>query len=138
MRYIRAFFTALTLTLKGEIPEPDPLQVWMEQGRVHLKKVTTASNAHSLDPSAVIVRIDRRDISMKTILDAVQFHLTDEYPQVLQHFGMEGINVIYASNLDDHYRLVRLADTPELQDTPVQQAVNALSDHLEAVPRVDN
>jgi hypothetical protein len=125
------------MTLRGEIPEPAPLETWMAQALTRLSTVRKVCEAHPVDPANIILRIDRRNVTMLTILDTVQFHLQEEYPQALK-FATDGLTVIYASNMDDHFRLTRLENAPELIDTPVQKAVAALSAHLEAVPRQGN
>ena len=134
-RYIRAFFIALRMTLRGEVPQPAPLDVWMAQATTRLETLRKVMADHALDPADITLRIDRRDITMRTILDTLQFHLEEEYPQTLKVFPADGPNAIYASNMDDHYRLTRLESAPELADTPAQKAVAALCAHLEAVPR---
>ena len=134
-RYVRAFFIALRMTLRGERPQPAPLETWMTDGLTRLETLRKIVAAHQIDSADVVLRIDRRDITMRTILDTLQFHLEEEYPQAIKSFAGGSLNAIYASNMDDHYRLTRLENVPQLADTPVQQAVAALSAHLEAIPR---
>jgi hypothetical protein len=131
MRYIRAFFIALKLTLTGQVPQPRPIEIWVSEARQKLTRIQALADAEN---TAVTVRIDRRDMTMQTILQIIAFHLDEEYPRLLQQ--PDGLNYIYATNLDDHFRLTRLE--AELPESPLRQAVTDLSDHLQAVPRAEN
>jgi hypothetical protein len=81
------------------------------------------------------LQIDRREINMAVILATLEHNLRTAYPRLLQSPG--GSNMIYPSNLDDHFRLTRLsaalADGP-----PLQAAIEALAKHLEAIPGPEN
>jgi hypothetical protein len=134
-RYVRAFFIALRMTLRGEsVPSQAPLAVWMAQGVEQLDAIEQLAARHDIDPQQVVLHIDARNITMSTILRTVRFHLTDEYPVLLRQFSEQGLTVVRASNIDDHYRLTRLETAPELRGTPVEQAVAGLAVHLEAIP----
>ncbi|HLV37766.1 MAG TPA: hypothetical protein VKY59_21785 [Spirillospora sp.] len=134
-RYVRAFFIALRMTLRGEsVPPQTPLAAWMAQGIEQLDVIDQLVAHHDIDPQQVVLHIDARDITMSTILRTVRFHLTNEYPVVLRQFSEHGLTVVRASNLDDHYRLTRLETAPELRGTPVEQAVARLAVILEAIP----
>ncbi|MAS36847.1 MAG: hypothetical protein CL610_22775 [Anaerolineaceae bacterium] len=139
-RYLRAFFIALKMTLRGEtVPPPAhaPLQVWIEQGQARLELVEKLTAQHQIDINDVIVHIDRRDMSMATILQILRFHLTEEYPLLLRQITQPSLTFLYATNLDDHYRVSRLETADALADTPAQRAVAALAQHLEAIPQLN-
>ncbi|MBZ0303544.1 MAG: hypothetical protein K8J31_27645 [Anaerolineae bacterium] len=137
-RYLRAFVIALRMTLRGESlpPGPDaPLREWMAQGIARLDLIDQLAAQQQIDPQQVVLRIDRRDISMSTILRTVRFHLTEEYPIMLRAVSEYALAAVYSNNLDDHYRVTRLEEAAALHATPLQKAVAALSAHLEAIPR---
>src|SRR5688572_19741275 len=91
MRYIKAFFTALSLTLQGksiDIPEPYPnFQIWLKEGQQLLTAVYAAAEAEKLDLAArkaFNLRLDGRNWSMELVLSSLQFHLSKEYPSLLK------------------------------------------------------
>jgi len=136
MRYVRAFFTALRITLAGDAPQPTPLEHWITDAQRQLDALTKLADQHNIEPQQVMAEIDRRTMSMATIVDIVRFHLTEEYPIMLRHQTSDSLNYIYATNLDDHFRLTRLEAA--LSTTPLQAAITRLSDHLEAIPRPED
>lgn len=137
-RYVRAFFIALRMTLRGETPPPPPnapLREWMAQGLSRIEQVEALAARQQIDPAAVVLHLDRRDIRMSTILATVRHHMTNEYPLLLRTPSAQSLNLLYANNMDDHYRVSRLEAAPDLAGTPVQNAVVALAAHLEAIPQ---
>ncbi len=140
MRYIRAFWTALQMTLRGDSPPPDPyanLSEWMEQAIRLVGAVIKAANALKLDAAAlktIKVRVDGRDTNVDVILAAINHHMNEEYPYLLRHMTRNNINAIHASNLNDVYRVSSLIDLPALQDAAIQQSLTILKDHLEKIP----
>lgn len=137
-RYVRAFVIALRMTLRGETPPPPPdapLREWIVQALNRLEQVETLAARHQLDPAQVVLHLDRRDIRMSIILSTVRHHLTTEYPLLLRTPSTHSLNLLYANNLDDHFRVSRLETAPALAGTPVQNAVSALAAQLEAIPQ---
>jgi hypothetical protein len=136
MRYVRAFFTALKRTLAGDIPRPSPLAGWMAEALRQLDALEKLAAQQNLDPRQVQVAVDRRPMPMATMLAIARFHLTDEYPIMLRHQTHDSLNYIYATNLDDHFRLMRLEAIVE--HPPLRDAIIRLCQHLEAIPQVEN
>jgi hypothetical protein len=137
-RYLRAFFLALRMTLRGETlpPAPDtPLREWIAQALSRIEQVETLAARQQINPAEVVLHLDMRDIRMSTILNTVRHHMTNDYPLLLRTPSAQSFNLIYANNLDDHYRVSRLESAPDLAGTPVQKAVAVLAAHLEAVPQ---
>lgn len=139
MRYIRAFFKALVLTLRGQrVPAPLPpgaFTDWVRSAQPLLATVYEAAEADPVDPGQVTVTIDRRTMTMKVILDTVHHHLHAEYPYILRHPTQNHLATIQAINLNDHYWITRLAQAPALGDSSRSQ-LERLAAHLEAVPSV--
>jgi hypothetical protein len=137
-RYLRAFVIALRMTLRGETPPPAPdapLREWIAQALSRVEMVETLAARQQIDPAKVVLHLDMRDIRMSTILNTVRHHLTSEYPLLLRTPSSQSLNLLYANNMDDHYRVSRLEAAPDLADTPVQNAVVALAAHLETIPQ---
>lgn len=136
-RYFRAFATALRLTLRGETPPPSPyadLEAWMNRSLVLTAAVRHAGTARQVNWSSVSVRVDGRKSNAETILAAIQHHMQEEYPYLLRNTTRNHVAAIYASNLNDQYRLEVLASAPELQDEAIQQTITTLKTHLAAIP----
>lgn len=143
MRYIKAFFTALSLTLQGksiEIPEPYPnLQLWLKEAQQLLTAAYAAAEAEKLDLAtrkAFSLRLDGRNWSMELVLSSLQFHLSKEYPSLLKSRVEHNLTTLYALNLDDQYRVSKLAaaDLP----APLQTTLQALATHLQNIPSSKN
>jgi hypothetical protein len=140
MRYIRAFWTALQMTLRGDSPAPSPyasLSEWMEQAARLVDAVIKAANSHHLDSAALKIikaRIDGRDTNVEIVLALIKHHMNEEYPYLLRHMTRNNINAIHASNLNDVYRIESLIDLPALQDAAIKQSLTTLKAHLETIP----
>lgn len=135
-RYIRAFYLALKITLQGKrVLRPyDSLHTWMEQANT----LATAS-LHRIQAAGlqdVALKIEGRELAAHTILRAVVYHTGEEYPYVLQHMTEHSLTAIYASNMNDQFNVLRLRDSETVTAAPadVQQALNALYDHLNSIP----
>jgi hypothetical protein len=142
MRYIRAFFTALRMTLRGEQPISNPylnLSEWMSKAVALVDSVIKTMNVRN---AAVLkttkVRLDGRDTSVEVVLATIKHHMTEEYPYLLQHETRNSINTIHASNVNDVYHVSALLNASALQDAAVQQVLMALKAHLDAIPPQNN
>lgn len=137
LRYIKAFWTAFNMTLRGEKPirPHEALWDWIEQGHYLAEAVLDEADHHGLDRAAreqLTIHIEGRTMSMQTILAAVIYHTGQEYPYLLDHPTPHSITAIYASNLNDQFYVTRLHESA--LDSPVQARLLALRDHLSAVP----
>jgi hypothetical protein len=138
MRYFRAFVVALRMTLRGEQPPPPKhgaLRQWMKEAVRLTDAVISLADANGMPLTAreeLRLIIDRRPISMETILKAVRYHLIEEYPHVLKHDEAHGLTAVYSSNLNDQFRVARLAEV--LEKPAVKRAAQALAAHLAAIP----
>lgn len=143
MHYLRAFWQALILTLRGEQP-PAPLyaaqRAWVAQLAGLVDAVYAAAETEGLDAAArraLILRIEGRDMSMETILATLKYHAEQEYPYLFQHITTDLYTALYASNFNDAFWVIRLESVAALQTPPMQAALKALSAHLEALPAVE-
>lgn len=131
IRYVRAFMTALQMTLRGEeIPHVD-MRRWLDEAA---RYIDTVERTASVNPEKVVLRIEGRDVSMAHILAALRYHITEEYPYLLRHPTEHNFTAIYASNMNDQFWTMKLEAAPELQDKQTLAAVTALRQHLEAIP----
>jgi hypothetical protein len=70
---------------------------------------------------------------MDVVLKSAEFHLNEEYLYILEHFTEHSLTAIYAFNLNDRYWMATLAAV-EILPEKVKQSLEALSEHLDAIP----
>jgi hypothetical protein len=130
------------MTLRGEkVTSPAQRQfprlfAWLHTAEAHLDTAMTRaeqSGLHQAKRRQVVVRVDGRDMDMETILTTLRFHLTEEYPYLLENLTEHSMTALYASNLNDRYWVMSLAQSEQLDDA-VQDAVATLSAHLDNIP----
>lgn len=138
-RLPRAFVTALRVALRGDNPHRKypRLQNWIEDGQRHVKALQEAAAAAGWDERRqrdLILHLDSRDISMYVILGGVEHHFKREYPHLLLDEIEHNLTAITALNINDLYRVQQLQEAEALQNSPLQEPLNALRTHLEALP----
>jgi len=137
MRYIRAVIKALRLTIQGEQLPYQPLLEWLDQGQKLSQAAISAAENAGFDKTSraqITIKADGREQSMEVILKAVQYHLGQEYPYLLQNLTEHSITAIYASNMNDQHLMRQLREVEAVQGSPMAPAVIALSDHLNNIP----
>lgn len=140
LRYIRAFVIALKMTLTGEKTPPVPypnLQSWMREGQAKVGAVYQAAKQAGLDHTrldGITLAIDKRPISLETVVGAVRFHLQDEYPALIRMNDEHTLTTIYALNLDDQHRMQQVIDHDMLPASPLLASLKALHEHLNNIP----
>ncbi|MAU13227.1 MAG: hypothetical protein CL607_25645 [Anaerolineaceae bacterium] len=141
-RYVRAFFKALSMTLRGEaIQPPDAehpeLHAWIMQGREMLDRAFAVAEKNGFDDALqeqTTLTIDHRPMAMRTVLKAVQHNLETEYPMLLASRIDGSILTIQSINMNDHYRVGRLLEHEAITNSPLETAVRHLHDHLGNIP----
>jgi hypothetical protein len=136
-RYFRALFLALKFTMRGKriTPAHPSLDIWAREAARRAEAVYRAANANGLDAAArksIHLHLDKRDINMETILASVKHHVTVEYVKLLLDSTPHTFVAIYASNLNDRYRVAQLCE--QVTQPEVQAALRGLSEHLEMIP----
>lgn len=137
-RYARAFVLALRYTVRGEKPplmkvhdQHPALSAWWARTIVLVEAVEQAAVAAGVDSASVKMRIDKREMSMKTILATVRFHAERDYPYLVAHGDQYDAMTLHATNLNDRYLVMQLGNNVPLSLKP---AVAALDTHLESLP----
>ena len=133
-RFFDAFRRAMTRPQRGAYPE---LSIWALQTRELLRAVMAAANSAGLDEARrreFILHVDKRDVSMETILTTVRFHAAEEFPYLLRQPLKHNTLAVYAANLNDRYLLMRLAEAEPLQVEPLRQRLAELRNHLDNIP----
>jgi len=141
-RVLNAFWRALQMTMRGQTYTPPAathpeLRAWIERAKELVQDVFQAADANGLDESARKQRslpLEGRPMTMQTILAAVQHNLAREYPSLLDSGLEHSILTLVAFNMNDHYRLTKLAESLD-DTTSVQSAVRNLDTHLASMPQ---
>jgi hypothetical protein len=137
-RYGRAFLLALRFTLRGQKPpllnarsRAPQFAAWLDKTVTLANALESAARAQGIDPAQVVARVDRRDLSMATIVAAIRFHAEREYPYLLVQNDEYAPLTVQATNLNDRYRIMQLAS---IVDVRLKDSVNALAEHLSILP----
>jgi len=114
-RYLRAFVLALRFTVRGEKPpllqvrERQPqLVAWWERSIALVEAVESDAAAQGLDTTKISVHVDKRDVTMKTILATVKYHAEREYPYLIVQNDQYSPMTMQAINLNDRYLVTQL------------------------------
>lgn len=146
-RVVRAFFKALTMTLRGEIAAPPSMVEtararfpaligWCEEAIVHVDAVVAAADAAGWTDdrrAAFSLRLEGRDVSLKTMLAAVRYHCMEEIPHLLASDSRYGRVGVHALMINDQYWAREFSAADGLP-AAVTEALAALADHLAAPP----
>jgi hypothetical protein len=138
-RYKPAFYAAFKRALASKAPASryPQLEAWLRQTLPLVDAVFLAADMQTFDEAArraLILHVDKRDISVQTILSAIRHHAAQEYPYMLNNKHDHDFMVMYATNLNDRYLMMRLGETEPAQAKPLKSAVATLRDHLDRMP----
>lgn len=142
MRFWRAFWGALWLTLRGQQVKSmgerraPLLFTWIVEGQAQLAAWDAAcvgAGFGTEQQRALRVRLDGREVSAETVIAALRNHLSREYVHLLEDYTEHALTAIYAYNLNDRYALSVLAESGGVP-APLMQALHTLQNHLEAIP----
>lgn len=141
-RYLRAFVKALQLTLSGKQVTPTvrypALQEWAARTVVLVDEALAAADSAGVgatQPSAFRLTIDKRAITMESALQTIRHHAAREYPYLLKDFTPYSLMTLQATNLNDRYVVLRLAEESALPAL-LREQLAQLRDHLDTIPSV--
>lgn len=138
IRYIRAFFIALRMTVRGEKPIPArhaAMNTWMQETVRLIDVIQKAADVRGIPVEtrkALKVRVDGRDVSVDAVLGGVRYHAAEEYPYLLMNETEHSLTAVQASNYNDVYRMMRLMEINEL--AVIREVINTLTEHLKQMP----
>jgi hypothetical protein len=142
-RYLRAFYTALVYTLRGQRPPTleaeerhRELLAWCRETLTRVDAVNETLQTHGVSAASIVMRIEGRDVSLETALETVRFHAAREYPQLIRSGSVHTALGIQATNLNDRFLLERLRDHEALSwliktalDGLIEQLVNIVKEY---------
>ena len=140
---LQNIFRALYLTLTGNALKPPDLRyptlhTWVQQTTALTEAIFAQADATGLDEQTrktLKLRLEGRDISVETILQAVKHNLTVEYPMLMDARIEHNVTTIYALNMNDQYRIQQLAQSDLLNEyTDLRTMIQKLSETLFAIP----
>lgn len=140
LRYVRAGYRALLMTLRGEKPVPvrhPELHQWSEKTVAIIDLALASGNAGGLDQTArrrLEMQIDKRDMNVEILLQTLRHHAAVEYPYLLKNFTHYSIMTVQATNLNDQYLVLKLLDVESLP-AEMRNHLQKLRDHLAALPQ---
>lgn len=139
IRYLRAFWIALKITLTGQAVLPNSprptLSAWVLAG---LKHLDTLDSALSPQQREIRLRIDGRDTRLDVLLRAMRHAWQTEYPYLIHHVTKNNLAVIEAAHFNHAYWVEKMLAAPALQNTPVIDQLQQLSKHLSLIPLRDD
>ncbi len=141
MHYIRTFFKALRLTMRGETVEAPAkrypnLQTWLGLAQERLKNVYDVAENLGFTQAKreeIVLKLDGRAWSMELILSSLRFHLHIEFPSLMNSVVDHNLTTLYALHLDDKYRISQLAQSEQLP-VDLRPSVQALAEHILNIP----
>ena len=140
IRFARAFFQALRLTLRGEAPRPAhfrPLEGWIATGLSLETNVRAAAQAERLDLAALQLKLDGRPTSLESSLAMLRHSLVNEYPRLMRLDDPYSMMVVQSSNLNDQYRVSQFLAAEALRSPALRRALAALAAHLSHLPEIE-
>lgn len=137
MRYIRAFFTALRMTLRGEtyVRPYEPLWAWIEAGVTYVDTALRILDDPALAQTKL--RVEGREMTVQAMIGGVSHHFKQEYPYLLRHLTQHSITGIYATNMNDQFYIARLLEH-DFVPAKDRSALVRLSEHLNTIPPSDS
>lgn len=143
MRYARAFFKALQMTIKGESIVPthyQPLEIWIDAGMQKLAHVITTTDNHGLSQTerqAIQLKLDGHVTSLEQTLQMVRHNFVNEYPKLIQYDDSYTMMVVQSCNMNDQYRVSQFANADKISSGEVKQALEDLNQHLMNLPTIE-
>jgi hypothetical protein len=140
VKYSRAFWKTLRLLMSGgKIPEEAHMDYrrWSERTVALVATVFATSDKHGISVSQrdmIRAKIDGREMSLQTILQAVAYHAKEEYVYLLRHFTDQSLMTIQATNMNDEYALSRFIENTLIENGDVRQSLIYLHNHLKQIP----
>lgn len=141
MRYIRAFFRALILTLRGQKPPSleaeerhASLLEWCRETLARLDAASAVIDSNGANAQSVTMHIEGRDVSLKHTLDVLRYHTTREYPHLIRSGDRHTVIAIQALNVNDRFLIMRLSEYEGLP-VPLKTALDSLAEHLTNIPQ---
>ena len=141
IRFVRAFFQALSLTLRGESLTPAryrPLEAWMARGLAALERAEGAAAAEAIDLATLTLKLDGRATSLESAMAMTRHNLAEVYPRLIRLDDPHSMTVVQSSNLNDQYRISQFAESDLIASAALRSALAALNAHLLNLPALSS
>lgn len=140
LRYFRALLKTFYVLLRGgKLPEEAHMAYrrWAERTVALIATVLNTATQYGLIQSqreALKVKVDGRETSLETILQAIRYHAQEEYLYLLQHITDKSLTTIHATNLNDTYAIDKFLTTELITDPTIRGTLVTLHAHLQQIP----
>ncbi len=139
-KYFRAFIKTLRLMMSGgKLPEEAnmPYRRWSERTVALVATVFSVSDKNGVvseTRETIKARIDGREMSLQTVLQAIHYHAKEEYAYLLKNLTDNSILTIQATNLNDEYALSRFIENTLIENSEIRMTLTHLHNHLKQIP----
>ncbi len=143
IRFLRALWRALLMTLRGETLTPphfQPLETWIAESLKRLHQVYTVAEAQHFDLARrenLQLKLDGHPTSLEQTLQMLRHNLVNEYPRLIRLDDPHSMLVIQSSNLNDQYRLGQFLATGAITSPALHKALAHLKAHISQLPPIE-
>lgn len=136
---LKTLWQAIMMTLRGERPiRPyGKLSDWVEAVGYLSDSFIKLSAQKQIDLSQFKVKVDGRTQSLKTIIEAVNYHAKTEFPYLLRNLTEHSTTAIYATNMNDSYAVRRILEDEAISQQlgdDLRKLLGDLSRLLDSIP----
>lgn len=135
-RYARAFWTALVFTLRGQKPPSlvaeeshADLIAWCRRTVALVNAAEGAIRSQQVAPTAIVMHIEGRDVTLDYALSVVKFHAAREYPHLVRSSNPHAVLAIQASNMNDRFLIQRMSEHDALP-SEIRKHLDSINEHL--------
>ncbi len=114
-----------------------PYRRWSERTVALVATVFSVSDKNGVvseTRETIKARIDGREMSLQTVLQAIHYHAKEEYAYLLKNLTDNSILTIQATNLNDEYALSRFIENTLIENSEIRMTLTHLHNHLKQIP----
>ncbi|MDX2078920.1 MAG: hypothetical protein SFZ02_20980 [bacterium] len=140
-KYARGLWKTIVVLVRGGGKPPEeaniPYRRWTERTNALVTAVFAVADKEAISVAtreSLKIKVDGREMSLQTLLQAIAYHAKEEYAYLLKNFTDNSLMTIQATNLNDEYALSRFIEAELIKSEAVLKALTNLHTHLKQVP----